>query len=71
MNAVEIARTLARIEAKLDAVIGKQEDQEDHNAKFYNVRDKVHAMEAKAAGVWLASGVFGAFGAWVVSLFRH
>lgn len=65
---------IARLEEKLDRVIEKLEDQEDHNTRFYDTRDRVNKMEANAKGAWWMLGVMGvmvsAAVSWVVSIFR-
>jgi len=59
MDNVELARTLARIESKLDYVVLEQDKQKNHNELFYEVRDTVRDMKANANGAWFTVGIFG------------
>jgi len=77
MNPVEMARTLARIESKLDFVVQEQEKQSKHNEVFYESRDALRDMKANANGAWFTLGVFGTltvavsgFVSWVVANLR-
>lgn len=77
MDTFELARTLARIESKLDHVVQEQADQREKNKIFYEVRDTVRDMKANASGAWFTIGVFGTltvavsgFVSWLVSTFK-
>lgn len=77
MDNVELARTLARIEAKLDYVVMEQDSQKATNDLFFEVRDSVRDMQANARGAWFTIGVFGSLTvfvsglvSWLVSTFK-
>lgn len=59
MDNVELARTLARIESKLDYVVLEQNSQRETNTIFFEVRDTVRDMQANAKGAWFTIGIFG------------
>ena len=64
---------LARMEAKLDAVLDRLEArdraQDKHNELFYMTRDKVNEMDARAKGGWFVITIIAGLVSAIVSFF--
>lgn len=63
---------LARMEAKLDALLDRLREREEaqakHNAAFYIVRDQVNEIRANAKGGWFVIGIFAAAASFISSM---
>lgn len=68
---------IARLEEKVDRILENVEAQNEHNDRFYKVRDEVNEMKANAKGAWFTIGIFGTLTvavsglvAWLVSAIK-
>jgi type IV secretory pathway component VirB8 len=75
---MEDSVAIARLEEKMDRVLDHLDSQAKMNEHFYEVRDKVLALEARSSGAWFIMSLFGAitvatagFVSWVMHTFLN